>query len=305
MRQSNALRRLDTILAEAVASGDPNHSSGPIILKAMGLSGQPRNIVDFYELLNKAEEEARSIKNKPKIDRYFEKIEELHQLFIVNHLWNEKWGTFANQIKKTGVLIALDALAEFYYSQNPKIFLEQDFISSLKNNLESLLDEIINSDLSRDLKEFLIERIEEILKAIRRYNLDGTEGLEQVTKSLISELAMKEHNFAAEDKRNPIYKRVQAFALGIILWITPSPYDIIGAAPDIQDFWIPKFEELTEEHKKIEEAISETSTIQEAFEKVSSLVNKQNKKLLPGKTIKALPASKGNLKHTSDNKNDS
>lgn len=69
MQQSNALRRLEEMLAEAVTSGDRNQPSGPILLKAMKLSAQPQNIVDFYELLNKAEEEARSIrKSQTSID---------------------------------------------------------------------------------------------------------------------------------------------------------------------------------------------------------------------------------------------
>jgi len=66
---SNALRRLEELLTEAVTNGDGNELSGLILLRAMKLSEQPQNIVDFYELLSKAEEEAKSIRNKTKIDR--------------------------------------------------------------------------------------------------------------------------------------------------------------------------------------------------------------------------------------------
>ncbi|MHC5746610.1 MAG: hypothetical protein ACYTXT_32910 [Nostoc sp.] len=190
MLQSNTLRRLEEMLAEAVISGDRNKPSGPILLKAMKLSEQPQNIVDFYELLNKAEEEARSIRNKPNINRYLQTIEELHKVFVLNHVWNTKWEIFAAHIEGKGILNTLDALAEFFNSQNPAMFLDQDFLEKLNGEFVDLLDRIIESNLSNELKRFLIERIEDILKAIRRYHIDGTEGLKKATKSLVSDLVM-------------------------------------------------------------------------------------------------------------------
>lgn len=74
MQQSNALRRLKTILDEAVTNGDRQELSGPILLRAMRLGEQPQNVVDFYELLDKAEEEAKELKNTPKITRYLQII---------------------------------------------------------------------------------------------------------------------------------------------------------------------------------------------------------------------------------------
>jgi len=72
MKQSNALRTLEIILDEAVTKGEPSQSAGSILLKAMKLDAQPQSLVDFYELLNKAEEEARKLNNIPKINRYIQ-----------------------------------------------------------------------------------------------------------------------------------------------------------------------------------------------------------------------------------------
>ncbi|BAY24453.1 hypothetical protein NIES2100_42480 [Calothrix sp. NIES-2100] len=304
MQQSNALRRLEEMLTEAVSNGDRNQASGPILLKVMKLSNQPQNIVDFYELLNKAEEEARTIRNKANINRYLQTIEELHHVFIVNHVWNTKWETFATYIKDKGVLNTLDALAYFFNDQNPAIFLEQDFLDKLKSEFSSLLERIFESDLSKELKRFLIERIEDILKAIRRYYIDGTEGLEKATKLLVSDLVMAEHSLKDNDKNNPLYKRVKAWGLSLLIYIAPSPYDIIGAVPDIHDFWVPKFEELATGHKKVEQIICETSTIQEAFEKASNIFEKQQQKRIAGRDLKALPASKEDLELTTDDNSD-
>ena len=71
----------------------------------------------------------------------------------------------------------MDALADFFHAQDPLVFLEQDFLDQLKTEFQSLSDSILNSTLSNELKKFLIEKVEDILAAIRRYHIDGTEGL--------------------------------------------------------------------------------------------------------------------------------
>lgn len=304
MQQSNALRRLEEILTEAVTNGDINLPSGPILLKAMKLSDQPQNIVDFYELLNKAEE-ARSIRNKISINRYLQAIEELHQVFVINHVWGTAWSTYSSYINGKGVLNTLDALAEFFNSQNPAIFLEQDFLEKLNGEFGALSDEILESNLSKELKRFLIKRIEDILKAIRRYHIDGTEGLEKATKALVSDLVMTEHSLQDKDKDNPVYKHVKAWVLSLLIYIAPSPHDIIGAVPDIHDFWVPKFEELAAGCKKVEQIICETPTIQEAFEKASKTFDRQpQKSITGGRELKILPASREELEAATKDKND-
>lgn len=292
MQKSNALRRLEKILTEVVTSGATQQSSGPILLKAMKLSEHPQNIIDFYELLSKAKEEAKSIKNISNINRYLQTIEELYQIFVLNHLWVTAWSTFAAHIEGKGVLNTLDALAEFFNSENPEIFLEQDFLEKLNDEFRNLLDGILKSSLSKELKRFLIERIEDILKAIRRYHIDGTEGLEKATKALVSDLVMTEHSLQDKDKDNPVYKNAKAWVLSLLIYIAPSPYDIIGAVPDIYDFWVPKFEELAAGREKVEQIICETPTIQEAFEKASNTFDRQpQKSITGGRELKALPAS--------------
>jgi hypothetical protein len=305
MMQSSALRRLEETLTKAVDNGDIKQASGPILLEAMNLANQPHNIVDFYELLNKAEEEARSIRTKTRIDRYLQTIEKLHEYFVVQHIWGIQWNAFATYIKDKGVLNTLDSLAEFFHSENPAIFLEEDFLEKLNSEFTLLLEKILQSDLSKDLKRFLTGQIENILNAIRRYKIDGTEGLKKAAQSLVSDLVMTEHNFKDVDKKNPIYTCVKAWGLSLLLYIAPSPYDIIGAVPDIYDFWVPKFEELSTGHKKIERIICETPTIQEAFSKASSAFERQPQKSIEGKELKALPASKEDPEANTDSKSDS
>ena len=165
-----------------------------------------------------------------------------------------------------------------------------------------LLNKISESDLSRELKQLLVQRIEDILKAIRRYRIDGTEGLEKAAKSLVSDLVMAEHSFNDKDKSNPVYRSIKGVVLSLLIYIAPSPYDIISAVPDIDSYWVPKFEELVAGRVKVEQIVCETSTIQEAFEKASNTFDKQQQKSIVGKDIKALSASKGDPEVTTNDK---
>lgn len=168
MQQSNTLRRLENILHEAIANGKSNQNSATVLLAAMNLESEHRNIVYFYELLSKAKEDAKSLRDVQKLNRYIKVIEELHTVFINNHILGSTWNTFADYIESRHVLNTLDALANYLHSQEPKIVLEQDFLTSLSSNLEELLNKIIASDLSKELKRYLTVRIENILKAIRK-----------------------------------------------------------------------------------------------------------------------------------------
>ena len=299
MQQSSALQRLEEILTNAVKRGDRDEVSGLVLLTTMNLTHQPRLLVDFYEILNKAEEEARTIKNNERLYRYIQTIEELQDIFIAHHMWREPWSTLASKIEVRGVLNTLDALARFFSSQNPATLLDQDFLEKLETSFKDLLDEILKSDLSNELKRFLIERVEDILRAVRRYHIDGTEGLEKAAKSMVTDLVMAESNLKEQDKSNPKYRHVKALVLGLLIYIAPTPYDIIGAVPDIHSFWKPQFEEFTAVHKEVEQIVDASQTIQEVFEKASNIFDRQQKAIAGSKELKALSASKENLEDDS------
>jgi hypothetical protein len=292
MNQSNSLRKLEQILTEAVDNGDKSQSGMSILLGIMKLGNEAGNIMFFYELLNKAKEEAKSIRNQSNLDRYVSSINKLHELFAMNHLVNTQWIHFATEIESKGILNTLDALAHYFHTQNPKIILEEDFLQELNNEFISLSKQISNSSLSRELQIFLSNRIEDILTAIRRYRIDGTDGLERTIKSLISDLVMTESTLKDQEKKDPIFNKVRAWGLGILIWITPTPYDMIGAAPDIQDFWIPKFEELRTRVKTVEQTISESKDTLN-IQSISSICTQESKKrLCGGEEQKSLPPSK-------------
>lgn len=314
MPQSSALKRLELILDEALTNGNRSQASGPILLKVMNLSNDPQHLIDFYEILYKAEEEARSLINIPKIDKCLKVMEDLQRCFSEYSTWQTQWKTFATHIEQKNVIPTLHLLAYSYDQKPPTVLLEKEFLEKLNSEFESLRDKVLKSDISKEFKTFLIERIEDILKAIRIYHIDGTEGLQKAAKSLVSDLVMTEHSLKVEDKKSPMYKQVKTWVFSLLLYIAPSPYDIIGAVPaiegywkpkfeEIEGYWNPKFEELVAVQEKLEEVVCEASTIQEAFEKASKEFSREAQKRLSGKEQKALPPSKDNSETSFEDKN--
>jgi hypothetical protein len=221
MKQSNAIRRLEEILSEAIEEKEKNSAAASILLPKMKLELLPENIVCFYELLSKTKEEAKKIRNRGNIDRDISAISQLNTIFSTSVIWSTPWIDFETQIRDKNILSVLNALANYSHDQNPRVLLEEDILVEIENEFQSLLDNLRNTNLSHDLKKILINNIENIVAAIRTYNLNGTEGLEKSTKSLLSDLLMVENNIKEEDKINPVYNSVRAWGLIIVLWITP------------------------------------------------------------------------------------
>ncbi len=71
----------------------------------------------------------------------------------------------------------------------------------------------------------------------------------KLAKELLREyqISLLEHRLSSEDKKSSIYKRAKSLFFAACLYISPTPYDVIGIIPDAYEFWIPKIESLVQE----------------------------------------------------------
>jgi hypothetical protein len=293
MGQNNSLRILERILT--IATSDPNSKPqekfGLILLKSMNLDIQPENMVDFYGILSRARDEAASIQKDNIEERYIKPLDDFYGFFVENDLWNGPYAPFESHIKQKNILTILDSLADFFGDQNPRIMLSDDCLPLLRKEFELVLENVIKSDLSQDIKKFLTKGITQILKGFAKYEIDGGETLEQSIKKLISNLVLSDHNIKSEDRQKPGYTKSVSLILVILIHCIPTPWDIIGAVPDIHDFWIPQYSKILEKQKEVESIVKNCSSMKESIEKASChLVNQQ--KLIPGKEQKSLPPGK-------------
>jgi hypothetical protein len=314
MQRSSALQNLEVILYEAFNRGNKDAPGALVLLAAMNLETRPENLVNFYELLNKAIEEARLIKNQRRLEDHLQTLNELYALFISEHLWTQPWVVFTKKNALKNALTTLDALSNYFHLQKPTKFLEQDFLDSLNVQLAEILADIVKSDdLSRELKNFLSISIEDIISAIRKYYIAGTEGLKKSVNSVVADLMVRDFNLDEKGRSNAKYRRIKSCLFGLLFFITPTPYDIIGAAPDIQDFWMPKFGELVKKQDKVEkimlltpnlgvaEVLKEASKLSDGngnIQKSLPPANKLQKTISPAKIPKKPRASVKNKPKT-------
>jgi hypothetical protein len=267
--QHNNLRALYVILNNAVKEGKPEENAGYVLLDTMKLERKYHNFIFFYELFGRAKDDAVSlitIKDGIYEEEYNEQINAINDLqdfFISNNPFSQNWATFLGEIKRGRYLAILSPLARDYHERNPKVFLDQDFLNKLSANFTDLSKEIFESELSSEFKKYLIDKVEDVIRSIRRYAIDGTDGLEKTVKSLVCDLTLGEYSLANKDKESSIYNKFRAITLSLFFAFVPTPWDLIGFIPDYQQFWKPTFEQLIEGQKEIEEIGKACTSISE------------------------------------------
>jgi hypothetical protein len=299
IRASNALQRLDVLLYNTVGQ-TPDENAQIVLLKGMGLLNISRNLGNFYELLNKASYEAEMLRDQHRMDDYIQAIEQLHHLFIANHISSNYWRVFSDFIKDKNLLLPLNTLAKAFYERHPAIELEKDFISDLSAKFEDYQKEIIQSSISTGLKKYLLDRLEEILKILRNYIVDGTEGLEKSIKSTILDLAIKDKDFSEEDKKQPAYLNFLTFLISVGFLVKPTIYDVIGSVADINGYWKPTIENLISGQDKIAQLPKSDTNIKIVLDQATnlwceqphSLFKRIPKAIEPGKDSDLLPGDK-------------
>ena len=291
-KQTSALQKLADLFEKASNKGEKSEPSLTVLLEIMKSSYCTDDPVEFFGLLYKAKEEVDKInKLRPEVSRH--PIKKLHDFIVENNIYKMQWTQLKSYIEDKGIVDLLISLAENYETRNPTIFLESEFLDGLKDEFNSLLDEILRSDLSRDLKTLLHDQIQDILYAIRRYSIDGSDGLQKATQSFVSNLVTIESRLDKKDKKNSIYRKSVSGIIALLRFLQPnSIYDILGVVPAMDDYYRPRIEEFIKNRQEIEESIDETSTTTKIIEKSLQLSNKQPQKSLPGKVQQSLPSAK-------------
>jgi hypothetical protein len=298
--KSSSLGILHGIINDAIKDGNPKEYAGNVLISAMKLECVPHNLIIFYEILSRAKDDAICLINtengihREDYERDVIAIQDLQDFCIKNHPFSNLWESFVMELKKGRYLSIIASLARDFHKRNPRVFLERAFLEKLNSTFSDLLNEILESDVSSELKKYLIDKIEEITRSIRRYVIDGSENLEKTVKSMIFDLTFSESFIKDKDKENAIYKKYKASIITLLLFLRPTPWDIVGAVPDYLQFWQPKIEELIEGRGKVQEIAEKCSDISEIIkeaDKQKIFTRKLEQNLISGKDPKLLTGS--------------
>jgi hypothetical protein len=287
VNQSNALNRLKTVISNTINSERKRVPWGYVILEAMEIPEEPKNIIDFYALLQEAYVEGKNL-DEPDIN-LSDVIKNLHSELLKHPPFQvtlEQVPAFSNN----DIIVTTLHLMGFKQSQiNPKIALGKDFLEQLHQEFKSLLNQIDNSDLDKELKDFLTLKIKEILQAIDRYHITGTEGIEKVIKIELIDLTIKESNLTKEQRKNPILKKWENILISTLVFFQPSVYDVIGLGSDVI-----QIQEFLDTRQSVEKIIAEEKL--DDFEKIiqralKEIPKKESLKITGKKEPLALPPS--------------
>jgi hypothetical protein len=104
------------------------------------------------------------------------------------------------------------------------------------SEFENLLREVHDSDLGKQIKTYLIVRLEEICSAIRHYDIGGPERLRLVVDASVGGLLLRAADITSQDKEKPIFKKFleKILTLG----------GLLDTAANIQGYLFPMLKKL-------------------------------------------------------------
>lgn len=302
MEGSSALQRLVNVLerSEYVASKIEERKSKSkdkseavyafeVLVSAMGFpSSEPYHILEIYSLANAALKEAGKLDKVRTKKHYKALLEDVVDFFSDPRLHNRTWVDFQGLLLERRILISLDSLADSYSNQFPRLLLlEEKEVNIIYEKFTKLSQEIIQSNLSEALKNFLLDSIERMLNALRRYKLDGTEGLQKVSKELISDWITIEPKLSEQEVKKPVLRKTLAWFATLNSFLGVNLLSLMGVAPT----YLPTVQKLIKMQEVVEmKSINQDLSLQQIICEATEMLNERDVRALEGvKEPKALP----------------
>jgi hypothetical protein len=240
MSQNNSAHRLSEILERAInLEGSQNILS--VLQQSMEATDNPYPIVDFFVLIADVEQSISYLKNIRKKNEYLGAINELKGLFSSYEVRNvDHWNFIKNEIRSKHLALIIDACGNFLSQEFLVTHLDEDEIKKYLSECEELLQEVTGSDLSDDLKTFLVIRLEEICTALRHYSIGGSERLQKIVEANIGGMILQSVNMKDKDKGNELLKKLFSWfiTVGALLGMYNDVQTLLQSQP-VTEFFLP------------------------------------------------------------------
>lgn len=240
MEQSNAARRLHDILKHAIATGENDKKIYQVIAEVLNIenpSGEKYLFTDFFVLLAEVERIVRQLKRVGNLDEYIDAIREIQSAFFTCGVFQGKWEQLSSTIQSRNLILVLDSCANFIALEQIDPLLSEEQLQKYLQECEDLLQEVMKADLPKDIKTFLIVRLEEICTAIRHYSLGGPERLRTLVEANIGGMILHGAGISLQEEEENILKK-------IFKWLVTLG-GILDLAANTQGYLLPKVGEIT------------------------------------------------------------
>ncbi|MBW4518765.1 MAG: hypothetical protein KME16_03560 [Scytolyngbya sp. HA4215-MV1] len=240
MEQNNAARRLCNILERAIANGKDDKIIYQVIAEALAIKAPDSNkyaFTEFFVLLAEVEHITKQLKKVRGLDKYIEAVQEIQSIFFTYGMFQGQWNSVRSTIEGRNLILGLDACANFIAQEKIDPSLGEEQLKEYLQQCEALLQEVMESDLSEDIKTFLVVRLEEICTAIRHYSLGGPERLRTVVEANIGGIILRSAAISSQDKEKPIFQKIFGWLLTL--------GGVLDLASNTQGYLLPKVAEIT------------------------------------------------------------
>jgi hypothetical protein len=201
---SSSIHTLVKILKEAVTQEDstPTGTVWSIVL------GTGSNAFEIYAGLSKfiwlSEEVRKDLSSMP-IELNMDWLNDCEVRLFQSNL-NEPWQNDKYAYKATlSQAVNISSLLRYTF---PEPDVDHNQLEQFRDEIESLLNEVLASNIDKDLKDFFRVHLSEILDAIQNFMISGVKGLKEAVQKTLAEVAMNE----------PLREKVNSSSFGKRLW---------------------------------------------------------------------------------------
>jgi hypothetical protein len=193
---NNPAGRLYDILSEALPSRS-NKSIRETWANVFGID--PAATGDLLHLMAQLIELLRASRQRIEqvdgVDRdlYFQPIQNLEKAFASLNL-DAQWNDFVNKVDNA-TMVGLAFCSDTLSQRHTEEVIQKEVLDDLLNDVETLVETVVASDLDMALKTVLTENLENIRRAILEYRIRGAEGLLRALEMSVGALLRHRDDF--------------------------------------------------------------------------------------------------------------
>ncbi len=167
--------------------------------------------LDLLRLFDDVIAESNCISDETKRDLLLQPVHELKNRFI-----NQTIFTTANSFNVAEPILSRLKYAVEYIIDSPEQPVASDTLLELRQNAESMITQVLESDLPRYLKERLVEILEKFRFAIITYSLHGISGLRKATEDMLGALVFNMNELKQTAQNSEVSKKTMRNLWGFI-----------------------------------------------------------------------------------------
>lgn len=145
--------------------------------------------------------------------------------------WGGPWHQLGSSLKNPAMMDLLAVIADSIDSSSQLMALDKKDLDDLLNSINTLMEEVRNSNLENSFRTFLIVRLEELRVAIMHYSISGSEGLRNVVEANIGSILLKCSGLKPTQRQDAGVQKFVALMVRL--------GGLLGIAADLDGFLLP------------------------------------------------------------------